>query len=54
MLRVDNLCAIVAGKPNLQALSLEVKAGKVLRQRPMEFAVEAQRLLGISVERSDG
>jgi len=43
MLKIDNLHAIVDGF-----------AREVLQQLPMEFAVEAQKLLGISLEGSVG
>jgi hypothetical protein len=43
MLEITNLHATVADKPILNGVSL-----------PMEFAVEAQKLLGISLEGSVG
>jgi Fe-S cluster assembly ATPase SufC len=54
MLRIDNLHATVAGKPILKGISLEGKAGEVLQQLPMEFGVQAQKLLGIGLEGSVG
>ena len=54
MLQITNLHAPVAGKPILTGLTLAVPAGEVLKQLPMEFAVEAQKLLGISLEGSVG
>lgn len=49
MLQISNLHATVADKPILNGFAREV-----LNQLPMEFAVEAQKLLGISLEGSVG
>ena len=62
MLKIDNLHARVAGKDILKGLSLEDSVNmivngfckEVFRELPMEFAVEAQKLLGISLEGSVG
>jgi len=54
MLIVKNLHATVADKPILNGLTLSVPASEVLKQLPMEFAVEAQKLLGISLEGNVG
>ena len=56
MLNIENLHATVANEPILSAVALIVNgfAREVLKQLPMEFAVEAQKLLGISLEGSVG
>ena len=54
MLEITDLHATVADKPILNGVSLSLPAGGVLKQLPMEFAVEAQKLLGISLEGSVG
>ena len=54
MLVIKNLCASIDGKEILKGITLEVKAGEVLNKLPMEFAVEAQKLLAVSLEGSVG
>ena len=54
MLQITNLHAMLAGKLILNGRTLAVPAREVLKQLPMEFAVEAQKLLGISLEGSVG
>jgi hypothetical protein len=54
MLEITNLHATVADKPILNGVSLHVVTGEGFKQLPMEFAVEAQKLLGISLEGSVG
>ena len=54
MVQITNLHATVAGMPIRNGLTLSVPAGEVLKQLPMEFAVEAQKLLEISLEGSAG
>ena len=54
MPRIDSVAATIAEKPILSSLTRPTCAGEVLRQLPVEFAVEAQKLLGISLEGSVG
>jgi Fe-S cluster assembly scaffold protein SufB len=49
MLNIENLHAEINGKQILNGFAKEV-----LQQLPMEFAVEPQKLLGISLEGSVG
>jgi Fe-S cluster assembly protein SufB len=53
---MTNLHAMLCGLGREEAVALIVNgfAKEVLQQLPMEFAVEAQKLLGISLEGSVG
>ena len=62
MLEIKDLHATVDGKEILRGLSKEDAVNmivngfckEVFRELPMEFAVEAQKLLGVSLEGSVG
>ena len=62
MLQISNLQVSVADKPIVRGLDEEAAvalivngfAKEVLKELPMEFAVEAQKLLALSLEGSVG
>ena len=54
MLQIHNLHATVGGKPILKGLSLAVNAGEIHAIMGPNGAVEAQKLLGLSLEGSVG
>ena len=54
MLEITNLHATVAGKPILNGLTLTIPAGEIHAIMGPNGAVEAQKLLEISLEGSVG